>query len=115
MGYGDDVRRLESKFSGKNRYPNFGPAIHSMEINGFRGVKELRLEFESPITALCGLNGTGKSTLAQIAACGYRKPTTGALRRYYVKDFFPVSAADPMPFTANAKIVYSYSVQSGGD
>ncbi len=86
-----------------------------MDVQGFRGIDNLRLVFESPITALCGLNGTGKSTLAQLASCAYKRPTTGTLRRYYVKDFFPVSAADPNPFTANAKVIYAYSMQDAGD
>ncbi|MBR7743135.1 AAA family ATPase [Phycicoccus sp. BSK3Z-2] len=82
-----------------------------MEVQGFRAVDSLRLDFNSPITAFSGLNGTGKSTLAQLSACAYRKPTTAAVRRYYVKDFFPVSAADPGPFTTDAKIACAYEVQ----
>lgn len=116
MGHGDDLRRLAKKFDASNRYPNFGAALHAMEVEGFRGVDSLELEFKSPITALCGLNGTGKSTLAQLAACGYRPMQTAPdVRRYYVKDYFPVSPADPAPFTANARVVYEYSLQGAGD
>ena len=115
MGHGDALRRLAQKFETDKRYSNFGPALQTMEVQGFRGVDALRLEFRSPITALCGLNGTGKSTLAQLAACAYKKQSTANVRRYYVKDYFPVSAADPAPFTAEAKIAYSYSVLGSGD
>jgi len=88
-----------------------------MEIRGFRGVQELTLQIASPVTALSGMNGTGtgKSTIAQLATCGYRKASTAANRRYYVKEFFPVSAADPEPFAGNAQVVYSYCVERGGE
>ena len=116
LGHGDELRRLAKKFEAQNRYPNFGAALHSMEVQGFRGIDSLALEFKSPITALCGLNGTGKSTLAQLASCAYRPLQTAAdVRRYYVKDYFPVSPADPSPFTPSASVVYEYTVQSAGD
>lgn len=108
MSHDDNVRRLKGKFASANRYANFGPVVQSLEIHGIRGVRDLILALESPITALSGLNGTGKSTIAQLAACGYRKADAAARRRYYVKDFFPVSAADPEPFSPQGKVVYSY-------
>lgn len=76
---------------------------------------DLSLAFDSPITAFSGMNGTGKSTIAQLLTCGYRKAVTAALPRYYVKDFFPVSAADPEPFTSDAQVVYAYCVEKGAE
>jgi DNA repair ATPase RecN len=95
MSHDDNVRHLAAKFQLDNRYANFGPVLQSVEIRGFRGIANFTLAFESPIMALSGLNGTGKSTIAQLTSCGYRKAVTAAVPRYYVKDFFPVSAADP--------------------
>ena len=115
MGYGDDLRRLAQKYAPEHRYPNFGPVVQSMGIRGFRGVTQLTLTMDSPITAICGLNGTGKSTIAQLVTCAYRKPTTAALRRYYVKDFFPSSAADPEPFSPTGRVVYTYAVERGAE
>ena len=115
MSHNDNVRRLAGKFKLDNRYSNFGPVLQSIEIRGFRGIADLTLNFESAITALSGLNGTGKSTIAQLTSCAYRKAVTAALRRYYVKDFFPVSAADPAPFTDQALVVYAYCVERGAD
>lgn len=115
MGHGDALRALAKRFSPANRYANFGPVLQSMEVQGFRGVSNLQLTIKSPITALCGLNGTGKSTLAQLAACAYKRPSAGAVRRFYITDYFPVSPADPTPFTADATIVYTYAVLGGGD
>ncbi|BBY84852.1 ATP-dependent nuclease [Mycolicibacterium tokaiense] len=115
MSHDDNVRRLAAKFRPNHRYPNFGPIVQSLDIRGFRGVADLSLTFESPVTAFSGMNGTGKSTIAQLLTCGYRKAVTAALSRYYVKDFFPVSAADPEPFTSDAQVIYTYCVEKGAD
>lgn len=70
------------------------------------------LIIEHPITAISGLNGAGKSTLGQIAICAYRKPTTAKnYKRHYIKDFFPISAADPKPISDNAKSIYTYETE----
>jgi ABC-type hemin transport system ATPase subunit len=64
---------------------------------------------EFPITAVTGLNGAGKSTIGQIAICGYKKPQTSVqYKRLYIKDFFPISPADPKPISDSAKIIYTY-------
>lgn len=104
-----DVRnRLAEKFKRKHRYSNFGQCINRMHIAGFRGVST-EVNFEYPVTALTGLNGAGKSTIGQIALCAYRTPSQPtAAKRFYVKDFFPVSIADPSPFVSNASVIYSY-------
>lgn len=65
--------------------------------------------FEYPVTAITGLNGAGKSTFGQLSLCGYRKVSTEtAAKRFYVKDFFPVSVADPKPFSDNASVKFHY-------
>lgn len=87
-------KRIRKRFHGTGQYKSYGPLLVSLEIHGFRGVADLALKIESFITALSGLNGTGKRTIAQLACCGYRKAPedTG---RHYVQDYFPVSLLDP--------------------
>ncbi|ABH00801.1 conserved hypothetical protein (plasmid) [Rhodococcus jostii RHA1] len=115
MGHEKNVKSLAGKYDTSNRYSNFGPILQSIEISGFRGIQHLELDLKSPITAISGLNGTGKSTIAQLMSCGYKKASTAALSRYYVKDFFPISAADPEPFSTIAKVVFSYCVERGAE
>ncbi|GAA4012836.1 hypothetical protein GCM10022247_39310 [Allokutzneria multivorans] len=115
MSFDDERKRLVAKFSPAHRYQNFGAALQSIEISGFRGIDDLRIQIKAPIVAFCGLNGTGKSTIAQLACCAYKKPSTAALKRYYVKDFFPVSVADPNPFATAARVVYTYTAERGLD
>jgi predicted ATPase len=109
-----DIRKtLLAKVQGTNLYSNFGPFIKTMTINGFRGISGLRLNFEYPITALSGVNGSGKSTIGQLAVCAYKQPQTNKkFKRRYVKDFFPVSVLDPNPFTADANVKFQYSTNS---
>jgi predicted ATPase len=109
-----DIRKiLISKFQGTNLYSNFGAVIKSMTIDGFRGISNLRLDFEYPITAISGTNGSGKSTIGQLAVCGYKQPQTNLkYKRRYVKDFFPVSQLDPNPFTVNASVKFQYATNT---
>ena len=106
----DQRQRLAQKYLIKNRYNNFGACLQAIKVNGFRGIHNLYISFEYPITAISGLNGTGKSTIGQLAICGYKKPvTTRNYKRYYIKDFFPVNIADPTPFGVGSDVIYSYT------
>ncbi|QLA19398.1 ATP-dependent nuclease [Desulfolutivibrio sulfoxidireducens] len=108
----DPRKALEQKFNDRNRYSNFGPILRSIDIQGFRGVFK-KISFNHPITAFSGLNGCGKSTIGQIAVCGYKKPSTSSnYRRYYINDFFPYSVADPNPFGPDSKVVYEYATST---
>lgn len=110
----DTKKELQKLFSKKSRYSNFGAAIASLKIKGFRGISDLTLGIESPITAISGLNGTGKSTIAQLATCAYKKPVTEAkdYKRQNISNYFPVSKADPKPFADNASVEYQYFTNS---
>lgn len=110
-----DIRKqLLEKFKPQNSYGNFGATIQEIIINGFRGINGMSIKFEFPITAISGTNGSGKSTIGQIAVCGYKKPMTDKIyKRRYVKDFFPQSESlDPNPFIEGATIIYKYSTNT---
>jgi predicted ATPase len=110
----DIKQKLLQKFSEQNSYANFGAFIKEIQIEGFRGISNLEFKVEFPVTAISGTNGSGKSTIGQIAVCGYRKPVTDKIyKRRYVKDFFPQSdSLDPNPFTTEAKIIYKYATNT---
>ncbi|MET4692136.1 ATP-dependent nuclease [Sinorhizobium fredii] len=104
----DPKLALASKFSAAHRFSNFGAAIVSAKIEGFRGVNA-EINFEYPVTALSGFNGCGKSTVGQLLLCGYKKLATAInSKRYYVVNFFPVSVVDPKPFADEASITFRY-------
>ena len=106
----DPRKELQKQFSQKTRYANFGPVIAKASIKGFRGIDDLTITFESPITAISGLNGTGKSTIAQLMTSAYKKPSTESkeYKRHHVSNYFPISKADPEPFRPDATIEYFY-------
>jgi predicted ATPase len=105
----DIVRTLQSKYSEKSRYSNFGPCLRKVHIDGFRGIYSIDLELDFPITVVSGLNGAGKSTIGQLTICAYKKPSTSVdYKRQYIKDFFPISPADPKPISDDAKVIYFY-------
>lgn len=105
----DIATKLAAKYAIKNRYANFGPCLRQLQVHGFRGIRGMTVDLEFPITAISGLNGAGKSTLGQLAICAYRKPTTSInYKRLYVKDFFPISPADPKPISDDAKSIYVF-------
>lgn len=106
----DPKKQLAEKYSLDNRYANFGEVIRKITVNGFRGIDSLEIEMTYPILAISGLNGAGKSTIGQICLSGYKKPedVEGAYKRYYVRDFFPASAADPNPFKPDASVIFHY-------
>ena len=105
----DPNRQLIEKFIDSNLYSNFGPFLKNLTINGFRGLRSVEVYFKHPITAISGLNGAGKSTIGQLAVCAYKKPsTTTEYKRQYIKDFFPISAADPTPIDDNPSLLFQY-------
>ncbi|UXH79993.1 ATP-dependent nuclease [Roseateles amylovorans] len=101
---------LQAKYLPQNRYANFGPSLKSVHIRGFRGVHDLKVDLLYPITAISGLNGAGKSTVGQLCLGAYRKPSTVTeIKRFYVRDFFPASVADPNPFGPDSSVVFEYN------
>lgn len=106
----DPRKQLAEKYSLDNRYANFGEVIRKIIVNGFRGIDGLEIDMTYPILAISGLNGAGKSTIGQICLSGYKKPedVEKDYKRYYVRDFFPASAADPNPFKLDANVIFHY-------
>jgi len=96
---------LQSKFSDGNRYANFGNVLMQIHIQGFRCHHNTVIDIKCPITAFCGLNGTGKSTILQLVAVCC-KNING--RSFYLRDFFVVGTLDPSPYQSNARVVYRF-------
>jgi predicted ATP-dependent endonuclease of OLD family len=98
---------LQKQFEPANRWPLFGDLLVRMRVIGFRCHSDTLVNLSSPITAFCGLNGTGKSTLLQIAAAAYGSPKP-RIRPYYIRNFLVTGRLDPRPFTENATIQFYY-------
>ena len=81
-----------------------------------RGLDPLTLEFKYPISVIAGENGTGKSTLLAIAACGYHNgkdgylPTGRKIPYYTFSDFFIQSKGEipPTGIQINYQILHNF-------
>jgi len=85
-----------------------GSVSSSSDNPGLRGIQEFEINFEYPLTVICGKNGSGKSTILALAALGFhspnghvpmnasRKPKQGQDFTYYTfRDFFFKGPGDP--------------------
>ena len=110
----DKIKKLENIYAAKNRFSNFGNVITGLKCEGFRGVNA-SIDFDFPITAIVGKNGSGKSTIAQLCLCGFRyrdnqnKPYD-ASDYFSIGSFFIKSYMDPAPYTDVAFARYRYAV-----
>lgn len=93
------VRLLFTKWASGVGWPK---RLEWVEIEGLRGWSGHRVEFKSPIVAICGENGSGKSTVLQAAALSYFQH--GDQTDWFPSDFFPLTAWDKIEA---AKIRYS--------
>lgn len=105
----DPRHRLQSLFAPTHRFTNFGDVIVRVSVEGFRCHGLTHLDIDSPITAICGLNGTGKSTILQLVATAFRDPLQGA---WQISDFFSINAIDQNPFSNRARVHFRFSAQT---
>lgn len=100
----DPFTELHAQFEPNNRWARFGNVIMWMQVEGFRCHANTILPIQSPITAICGLNGTGKTTLLQAAALAYQ----GNQDAFKGADFFAAGGLDPNPFADQAKLTLRF-------
>lgn len=100
MALSPEVRRLQNKWATGTGWPQ---RIESIEISGLRGWQGQRIDFQFPIVAIVGENGSGKSTVIQCAASIYKADTLK--ETYFPTDFLPDT---PWEKVQEAEINYSY-------
>ena len=70
-----------------SRTPSETPFILSPPV-GVRGIHDLRVRFNYPVSVIAGENGSGKSTVLFAAACAYKVPGAG-MREFVPSALFP--------------------------
>ena len=75
------LRPLWEQLQGKK--PHYRNFLAELRLDGIRGIRDLRIPFDYPVSVIAGGNSTGKSTVLFTAACAYRVPDAG------VRDFVP--------------------------
>lgn len=78
-----EINRIRQQFHA-GQWPQF---LEFVEITNLRGWKGQNVEFKFPVVAICGENGTGKSTILKVAAAAYENPTNKK-KTYYPSNFF---------------------------
>ena len=67
----------------QGKKPHMPQYLEGVRLKGIRGIDDLRVVFDYPVSVIAGGNATGKSTVLFATACAYRVPGAG------VKDFVP--------------------------
>lgn len=67
----------------QSRKSQVGHFLHEVRLSGIRGIRNLKVPFDHPVSVIAGGNASGKSTVLFAAACAYKVPGAG------VKDFVP--------------------------
>ena len=67
----------------QGKKPHFPHFLSDIRLRGIRGIDDLRVAFDYPVTVIAGGNASGKSTVLFAAACAYEVPGAG------VRDFLP--------------------------
>ncbi len=107
----DHRKILQSSFEPNRRHENYGEALTKIRIRGIRSHVDTVIDIESPVTAFCGVNGSGKSTVLQLAAAAYQ---SHADARYYFSTFVLAGTLDQKSFQDDASVEFSYAAQSTG-
>ena len=74
-------RDLWEQLQGKK--PHLAHFLAEIHLEGIRGIDDIRVVFDYPVSVIAGGNASGKSTVLFAAACAYKVPGAG------VKDFVP--------------------------
>ena len=107
------LRDLSEQLQGKK--PHLPHFLSEVRLNGIRGIDDLRVVFDYPVSVIAGGNATGKSTVLFAAACAYKVPNAGP------RDFVPSTLFPSYyPKTAGRKderreviIEFDYSTPGG--
>ena len=89
--------------------------LNEARIKGFRSIGDARLEFKSPITAISGPNGTGKTSALHLMLCAYRPSdnseifsSKNKILDSYVSRYFPAKVEPIDPFRVDSEVSYKY-------
>ena len=67
----------------QGKKPHMPQFLSGVSLKGIRGIDDLRVNFDYPVSVIAGGNATGKSTVLFACACAYKVPGAG------VRDFVP--------------------------
>ena len=72
-----ELRRVWTALQAHKPHRSFN--LEEVQIRSFRGIKNLRVAFNYPVSVLAGPNGCGKTTVLLTCACAYRQPLPSSM------------------------------------
>lgn len=103
----EKLKALNQKVLANRMGPGFLRKILAINFRNFRPNESII--FDSPLTAIVGRNGTGKSTVLHLAGCAFAPPVaneaTNTAGNTFNK-FIPISQRDQMPLNSEYGFVY---------
>jgi len=109
-------RRLEELWDSlQGKKPHLPHFLSGIYLDGLRGLDNLRVLLDYPVSVIAGGNATGKSTVLFAAACAYKVPGAG------VKDFVPSTLfpdyrpqlSERQDVSQKITIEFNYQTQAG--
>lgn len=80
------VEKLWNQLHGKK--PHMPHFLSMIRLQGIRGINDLSVRLEYPVSVIAGVNASGKSTVLSAAACAYKVPGAGP-KDYVPSTLFP--------------------------
>lgn len=109
-----DFRKIWDQLHGKK--PHMRHFLSMIRLQGIRGINDLNIRLEYPVSVIAGVNASGKSTVLFAAACAYKVPGAGP-KAYVPSTLFP--RYNPKQGTRHDEdreitLEYTYSTKNGG-
>ncbi|MDD9859482.1 MAG: AAA family ATPase [Nitrospira sp.] len=108
-----DFRKIWDQLQGKK--PHMPHFLSAIRLQGIRGINDLNIRLEYPVSVIAGGNASGKSTVLFAAACAYKVPGAGT-KTYVPSTLFP--RYNPKQGTRHDEdreitLEYTYSTKNG--
>lgn len=104
----DPRPKLAKLWNGAARFRTFGNVMIKIVVRGVRCHDDTIIDVRSPITAFTGYNGTGKSTILQLAAAAYKSPAN-----FTINSFMRKGPLDQNVFAPNASVQWELQDEHG--
>ena len=99
----------------QGKKPHFAHFLTEISLANIRGITDLRVQLDYPVSVIAGGNASGKTTVLFAAACAYRVPGTSA-RAFAPSTLFPdyrPRVGDRVDEHRKVTIAFDYSTPDG--
>ena len=101
----NELKRVWDQLRGDK--PHRQTFLEEIAIRNLRGITDLRVPLEFPVTVLAGENACGKSTVLFGCACAYKMPGAGS-KNYVPTALFPSFTVGKMDAMNKTELEYAY-------